>query len=180
MVVDGIAKAPTAVAEVGTNSLLPLKVIGVIRVVEGEPLQHAPLRFNDRAKRVFRILDHCSIYLLIAGAYTPFTLVTLPGALGWTLFGIVWAFAVTGIALKCFFTGKWHVLSTAVHVMMGWLAAGGGPAAVGGAPLAGVRVGAGGVRVAPRYAYAFWHLFVLEGSACHFLAVYRYVLPRSA
>ena len=75
-----------------------------------------------RAKRVFRILDHCSIYVLIAGTYTPFALVTLAGAWGWWLFGAVWTLTALGIAFQCFFIGRMVVLSTAVYILMGWLA----------------------------------------------------------
>jgi len=76
---------------------------------------HHGLR-NPRAKRVFLILDHAAIYLLIAGTYTPFSLVTLRGAWGWTLFGIVWGLAVLGIAYKCFFVDRLAILSTAVYM----------------------------------------------------------------
>lgn len=141
---------------------------------------------NARAKRVFRILDHSSIYLLIAGTYTPFTLVTLHGAWGWALFGVVWGCAALGIAFKVFFTGRMEVLSTVVYVGMGWVAL----VAVG--PLMRRMPGpgllwlvAGGLfytagvafyRWRRRYAHAVWHLFVLAGSACHFVAVWGWVL----
>lgn len=142
---------------------------------------------NGRAKRVFRVLDHASIYLLIAGTYTPFTLVTLHGAWGWTLFGIVWALAITGIVLKCFLTGKLHVLSTVVYVAMGWLAVIAIRPLLNALPWPGfLWLLAGGLfytlgvaffAYRRKYSHTIWHLFVLGGSLCHFLAVYRYVLP---
>jgi hemolysin III len=144
---------------------------------------------DGRAKRVFRILDHSSIYVLIAGTYTPFTLLTLRGVWGWALFGAVWSLALAGILFKCFFTGRLHALSTAVYLLMGWMAV------VAVQPLLRALPGPGFLWVLAgglfytlgvtffvcrrKYAHAIWHLFVLAGSVCHFVAVYRYVLPRS-
>ena len=136
-------------------------------------------------KRVLRVLDHCAIYLLIAGTYTPFVLVGLGGRLGWTLFAGVGAMAA-GIVFKVFATGRFAVVSTAAYVAMGWL----GVVALGplirslsGAAL--VWLLAGGVaytagtffyhRKIP-YAHALWHVFVLLGSVCHFVAIGLYVL----
>lgn len=142
-------------------------------------------------KRVLRVLDHCAIYLLIAGTYTPFTLVGLRGGWGWTLFGLVWGLAAAGIAFKVFFTGRLNALSTVVYVLMGWLAV------VAAKPMLEVLPGgvilwlvAGGVvytagtvfyhnRRVP-YSHAVWHVFVIAGSACHYLAVSRHVLPSLA
>lgn len=143
---------------------------------------------NGRAKRVFRILDHASIYLLIAGTYTPFTM-ALSGAWGGALLGIVWTLAGLGIVFKCLFIGKLEVLSTAVYVLMGWIAV------VAIRPLLQVLswpgflwLLAGGLFYTSgvvffvwrrKYSHAIWHLFVLAGSVCHFLAVYRHVLSRA-
>jgi hemolysin III len=148
-------------------------------------LYHA-LSFT-RARRLFRIFDHASIYLLIAGTYTPFTLVTLRGPWGWSLFAVVWTLAAAGVVLKCFFTGRFHALSTAVYVLMGWLALAALRPLLHALPPAGLLwILAGGLFYTlgvvffisrRRYAHAVWHLFVLAGSACHVLAVYRYVLP---
>lgn len=141
-------------------------------------------------KRVLRVLDHCAIYLLIAGTYTPFVLVGLGGRLGWTLFGVVWAMAAAGIVFKIFATGRFAVVSTAAYVAMGWL----GVVALGplirslsGAAL--VWLLAGGIaytagtffyhRRLP-YAHALWHIFVLLGSVCHFVAIGMYVLVPDA
>ena len=140
-------------------------------------------------KRVLRVLDHCAIYLLIAGTYTPFVLVGLGGRLGWTLFGVVWAMAAAGIAFKVFATGRFAVISTAAYVAMGWL----GVLALGplirslsGAALmwllaGGIAYTAGTFFYHRRitYAHALWHVFVLAGSACHFVAIGLYVLVPS-
>jgi hemolysin III len=143
---------------------------------------------NGRAKRVFRILDHASIYVLIAGSYTPFTLVTLRGVWGWALFITVWTLAVLGIVFKCYFTGRLHALSTAVYILMGWMAVVATRPLLQALPWPGfLLLLAGGLFYTlgvvfftwrRKYAHAIWHLFVLAGSVCHFLAVYRYVLPR--
>ncbi len=143
-----------------------------------------------RAKRVFQILDHASIYILIAGTYTPFALVTLRGGWGWSLFGVVWGLAVTGTVFKCFGPGKWPWLSTAVYVLMGWTAVVALRPLVAALGWTGfVWLLAGGIfytsgvafyALRRGYAHAVWHLFVLAGSLCHFVAVYRYVIPRAS
>jgi hemolysin III len=137
-------------------------------------------------KRVLRVLDHCAIYLLIAGTYTPFVLVGLGGRLGWILFAVVWAMAAAGIVFKVFATGRFAVVSTAAYVALGWL----GVVAIGplirslsGAALlwllaGGIAYTAGTFfyhRKTP-YAHALWHVFVLLGSVCHFVAIGLYVL----
>jgi len=141
---------------------------------------------HQGAKRVFRILDHASIYLLIAGTYTPFTLVTLRGGWGWSLFGVVWGLAVAGVVFKCFLTGRWQALSTAVYIAMGWLALVAVRPLLQALPPQGIGwLVAGGVLYTGgvaffawnrRYAHTVWHLFVLGGSVCHFVAVWICVL----
>jgi len=143
---------------------------------------------GERVKRVFRVFDHSSIYLLIAGTYTPFTLVTLRGAWGWALFGIVWGLAIAGIVFKCFWVDRFAVLSTLLYVLMGWIVI------VAVKPLlsvmswnaflwllaGGIAYTAGVLFFASRkaYAHAVWHVFVLAGSVCHYFAVLFHVLPR--
>jgi hemolysin III len=137
---------------------------------------------------VFQILDHSSIYVLIAGTYTPFTLVTLRGGWGWSLFGLVWTVAVLGIIFKCFFTGRLHVLSTTVYVLMGWIALVAIRPLLRVLPwhgflwlLAGGLLYTAGVAffaLRRKYSHSIWHLMVLADSFCHFLAVYWYVLSR--
>jgi len=143
---------------------------------------------RGRAKAVLRKLDHCSIYLLIAGTYTPFALVTLRGTWGWTLFGLTWGLAAAGIAQEFVFGRGTRRLSMLIYVVMGWMAVAAlGPLAAGlGAPglawlLAGGLLYSGGIafylldeRV--RHFHGVWHLFVLGGSAAHFIAVAVYVI----
>ncbi|MFN2567110.1 MAG: hemolysin III family protein [Gemmatimonadaceae bacterium] len=140
-----------------------------------------------RVKAVFQRLDHAAIYLLIAGTYTPFVLVTLRGAWGWSLFGVVWGLAALGVVLKSVFGVRLAVLSTAVYVVMGWLVV------IAAAPLAarlpadglwwlvagGVLYTLGVVFFAwgrVRYSHTVWHLFVLAGSGAHFYAVFGHAL----
>jgi hemolysin III len=156
----------------------------LVALYAASTLYHAFRR--PRIKSVLRILDHCAIHLLIAGTYTPFVLVGLGGAWGWALFGTVWTMAAAGIVFKVFATGRFAVVSTAAYVSMGWL----GVVAIG--PLASslpvaalLWLLAGGVlytagtffyhRRVP-YSHALWHLFVLAGSACHFVVIAMYVL----
>lgn len=133
-------------------------------------------------RRRMKIVDHCAIFLLIAGTYTPFMLVGLGGGWGWSLFGVIWGMAVVGVVLKLFFTGRFRLLSTVTYIAMGWLAliafvplmqALSGVALVW-LVVGGVAYTAGTAFYHNRrvpYAHAIWHLFVLGGSAAHFVAV---------
>ena len=140
---------------------------------------------TSKAKQFFQVLDHAAIYLLIAGTYTPFTLGVLYGAWGWTLFGLVWGFAVIGIILKAMTWDRFQSLSTCMYLAMGWLAlivvvplwnnmpiwglfwllCGGISYTVGVAFFATDRV---------PYFHFIWHLFVIMGTSCHFIAVLYY------
>jgi hemolysin III len=140
---------------------------------------------RSRAKRVFQVLDHAAIYLLIAGPYTPFTLGVLNGTWGWILFGLVWGMAAIGILLKAVGGIRHNTVSTVVYLGMGWLvllaadqvwalvpgwgifwlAAGGLSYTAGALFFLAERV---------RYFHFVWHLFVLAGTACHFVAVLHY------
>jgi hemolysin III len=142
---------------------------------------------EGRAQHVFLVLDHALIYVLIAGTYTPFTLVTIRGGWGWSMFGVVWGTALAGIVFKSLFVRKLRRLSTAAYVVMGWSIVIALRPLMAGLPAAGFAwVLAGGLAysagvvfyLSPRkYAHAVWHVFVMLGSACHFWAVYRYVIP---
>lgn len=141
-------------------------------------------------RRRLRVVDHASIYVLISGTYTPFMLITLKGAIGWTLFAITWGMALTGITLKLFFTGRFNLLSTLMYVFMGWLIIFAIKPMIAAMPPGGMTwLVAGGlaytfgallyaIKSIP-YNHAIFHLFVLAGSICHFIAVYEYVLPRN-
>jgi hemolysin III len=136
-----------------------------------------------------RTVDHAAIYVLIAGTYTPFALVTLQGAAGWLLFGVIWSMAATGIVLKLYFTGRYNLFSTLMYVFMGWLIVFFIKPLVASFPTAGLAwLLAGGIAYTlgavlysiPRVPlhHAVFHLFVVLGSTCHFIAIYRYVLPQ--
>ena len=144
-----------------------------------------------RPKRSWRVFDHGAIFLLIAGTYTPFTLVSLRGPWGWSLFGVVWALAVAGIVLKLFLTGRFRVLSTLIYLFMGWLVLIAFKPLVEALPhsslmlllAGGAAYSAGTVFYMWKrlpYHHAVWHLFVLAGSVCHFFAVLGSVVPRGA
>jgi hemolysin III len=132
-------------------------------------------------RRRLKVFDHCAIFLLIAGTYTPFLLHELRGAWGWTLFAIVWTLAVAGIVFKLFCTGRFRVLSTLLYLGMGWLAVvATQPLLEHVAPTTLAWMAAGGVAYTAgtpfylnrrRYAHAVWHGFVLLGSGCHVIAV---------
>jgi hemolysin III len=140
------------------------------------------------AKRVMKVLDHVAIYLLIAGSYTPYTLVTLRGPWGWSLFGVVWGLAVVGVVAESWWVNRPKWLSALVYLGMGWMVV------VAARPLlealprgAAVLILAGGVAYTAgtlfyvnkriRYMHAVWHGCVLAGSVCHYLAVLLYVVP---
>ena len=145
---------------------------------------------GTKARGVLRILDHCSIYLLIAGTYTPITLVSLRGSWGWALFGTVWGLAVAGIFFKVFATGRFGYLSTVAYVLMGWICILAlkpmlvllSPGALSLLLAGGLAYTAGTVFYAWEripYSHAVWHLFVIAGSVCHYLAIALYVLTPS-
>ena len=134
------------------------------------------------------IIDHVSIYVLIAGTYTPFTLVTLKGAIGWVIFGISWGLALMGIILKLFFTGKYDLISTIMYVFMGWVIVFAIKPLIHHLPLEGLLwLFAGGISYTIgailysinkiKFNHAIFHVLVLIGSFCHFVSVFFYVLP---
>ncbi|KTD42489.1 PAQR family membrane homeostasis protein TrhA [Legionella quateirensis] len=142
---------------------------------------------NPRLKHFFRIVDHASIYLLIAGSYTPFMLVTLRGPWGWTMFTIIWSLAVAGVIFKLFFVHRFELLSTLLYLLMGWMSlvvikpiyqllpSGGLACIVAG----GLCYTVGVIFYAwerLKYSHVLWHLFVLAGSIFHFFAVLCYVV----
>ena len=142
------------------------------------------------AKRRLKVCDHCAIYMLIAGTYTPFALIGLRGAVGWWLFGVAWGLAAIGVTFKLFFTGRFKLFSTLVYIGMGWMAVFAIKPMLLKIPLSAlVWLLAGGVAYSAgtlfyhnerlRYSHAVWHLFVLAGSACHFIAVISQVVPRA-
>jgi hemolysin III len=141
-----------------------------------------------RAKRVLKLVDHCAIYLLIAGTYTPFLLLTLGDTFGAVLMVVIWSLAAAGIVFKIFFLHRFHNLSLALYLGMGWLAILASYQLLANLPRTGIALLLGGgilyslgtifykVDKIP-FNHAIWHLFVLAACVCHFLAVYFYVLP---
>lgn len=162
----------------------PIFGISLILLYLASTLYHASKNPEKRFK--LKILDHAAIYVLIAGTYTPFTLVSLNGEIGWFIFSVVWAIAFAGIILKLFFTGRFKVLSTAMYVLMGWiiifyfkeLTANLNPDGVFYLILGGVFYTIGAILYSIKkikFNHAIFHFFVLAGSFTHFLSVYLYV-----
>ena len=142
---------------------------------------------SPRVKRLFEIVDQSAIYLLIAGTYTPFTLVAIRSAMGWSLFGVIWGLALAGIVVTWLFPAqKLQVFSSLSYLVMGWLIVIGAGPLMKKLPMAGILwLTAGGVLYSAgvpifffkekRFAHTVWHLFVLGGSICHYVAVRFYV-----
>jgi hemolysin III len=142
---------------------------------------------NPKLRYRLNIFDHASIYILIAGTYTPFTLVVLDGWVGWTIFGVSWGLALIGVILKLFFIGRFDKISTIAYVLMGWLIVFAIKPLIHNLPLEGLLwLLAGGVFYtigavlysikSIKYNHAIFHIFVLLGSFSHFIAVFFYVL----
>ena len=171
----------------GALSVVAVSIYGAMLVLLylSSTLYHS---FRGRAKLVFRVFDHCSIYLLIAGTYTPFTLTVLRGAWGWSLFTVVWALAIVGVVKDAVFRGRYRAVSVVLYLAMGWmivaafvplrralpfsalalLAAGGAVYTIG------VIFYALSKRVA--HTHGVWHLCVIGGSICHYFAVVGYAV----
>jgi hemolysin III len=169
----------------------PWKIIGfsvygvaLVLLYLASTLYHA---LRGRAKAVFQKLDHCSIYLLIAGSYTPFALVSLRGPWGWTLLGVVWGLALLGIAQEVWLARGARLWSMVIYVLMGWLAVvavvplwealtpGGFAWLAAGGAFYTLGIGFYATDHKLRYGHGVWHLFVLGGSTCHFFTMLMYV-----
>jgi hemolysin III len=162
--------------------------LSLIALYAASTAYHSTTKPSLRAR--LRIIDHATIYILIAGSYTPFALITLSGPVGWTIFSVSWGMAISGVILKLFFTGRFNLVSTLMYVFMGWMIVFAVKPLIASFPTAGIYwLVAGGlsytagaiiysIRKVPLN-HAIFHLFVLGGSICHFVAVYFYVLPRS-
>jgi len=163
-------------------------VAALVLLYSASTLYH--LARTPKVKSRLKVLDHCAIFLLIAGTYTPFTIAAMRGGWGWSLFGVIWGLALLGILLKLFFTGRFHYLSTATYISMGWLVVVAfvpltqalQPAALAWLIAGGVSYTAGTLFYHNNrlpYSHAIWHLFVLGGSVCHFAAVTLQMLTPS-
>jgi hemolysin III len=139
-------------------------------------------------KHFFKIVDHSCIYVLIAGTYTPFMLVVIRGSLGWAIFAIVWSLTILGIVFKVFFVNRFRIISTIAYLAMGWLIIFAIKPLFQTLPGEGIAwLVAGGLAYTMGivfyiwkklpFNHAIWHLFVLAGSICHFMAVFFYVVP---
>ena len=171
----------------GTMRIVAVSIYGAMLVLLylSSTLYHS---LQGRPKLVFRVFDHCSIYLLIAGTYTPFTLTVLRGPWGWSLFGAVWGLAVLGVIKDTVFRGRYRALSVVLYLAMGWMVVAAFAPLQRALPSAGLALlAAGGVvytvgvvfyalskRVA--HTHGVWHLCVLGGSVCHYLAVVKSLL----
>lgn len=143
---------------------------------------------EGKVKDLFEFFDHSSIYLFIAGTYTPLLLIAVRGPLGWSLFGIVWGIALLGVLFKAFFVKRFLFMSTIFYLIMGWLIIIAWGPLTAAIPQPGiVLIVTGGIlytlgtifyvwRIFP-YHHAIWHLFVLAGSVTHFFAILLYLLP---
>ncbi|XFO65142.1 hypothetical protein SPSIL_012510 [Sporomusa silvacetica DSM 10669] len=143
---------------------------------------------NEKLKCIFKFLDHSAIYVLIAGNYTPFTLIPLHGTLGWTIFSVIWGLAIAGITFQVFFVKRFKIFATLCYLFMGWLAVVMIKPLLATVPIEGIYWLIGGglfytvgaifylAHKIP-YNHAIWHLFVLAGSIAHFVAVLKYILP---
>jgi hemolysin III len=158
----------------------------LVLLYSASTLYHAARQ--QMAKARLRVLDHCAIYLLIAGTYTPFALGPLRGLLGWTILAVVWTLALGGIVYKLLLLGRFPRLSTGTYLAMGWLAVAAFPSMLRLLPLStllwlavgGLAYTAGTLFYHSRripYAHPIWHGFVLVGSACHFVAILSQLLP---
>jgi hemolysin III len=159
--------------------------LSMITLFSASTLYHSVT--NPSAKKVLKLLDHCAIYLLIAGTYTPFMLISLKGAWGYSILSVVWTLAVFGIYFKLMYKQRFPKLSLITYLAMGWLIVIAMPemiekVASGGIILlaaGGAAYSLGAVFYAIKkipYNHAIWHVFVLAGSICHFLAIYLYVM----
>ena len=162
----------------------PIFGVSLILLYLASTLYHASKEPQKRFK--LKVFDHAAIYVLIAGSYTPYTLVSLNGETGWLIFSMVWVMAFTGIILKLFFTGKFKIVSTAMYVLMGWLivfyfqdlTASLHEKGVFYLILGGVLYTIGAILYSIKkikFNHAIFHFFVLAGSFCHFLSIYLYV-----
>ncbi|MGB5217488.1 MAG: hemolysin III family protein [Smithella sp.] len=173
------------------NHIISCSIFGITLVLlyTASTLYHSFRKPN--LKKIFKIMDHACIYLLIAGTYTPFLLVTLQGSVGWIMFAMVWSLAVFGVLFKIFFIHRFKIISTIAYIFMGWIIIFAMKPLLHALPGDGLALLiSGGLAYTLGtifyawekipFNHAIWHLFVLGGSACHFFAVLFYVIPPKA
>jgi len=190
---SGIATIALVIKAIGSGDVLQIvsfTVFGLSMMVlyAASTLYHRST--DERLRSKLKIFDHSAIYVLIAGTYTPFTLVALHGTKGWWIFGISWLFAIIGISLKLFFTGRFKIISTLMYVLMGWMIVFAIKPLIATLPIEGLYyLVAGGIAYtigAVLYAikkipynHAIFHFFVLAGTFCHFMSIYFYLAPQN-
>ncbi len=187
-IVASVALVMHAILHGDVWHIVSFSIFGVSLIVlyAASTLYHSAKKSELRSR--LKIFDHASIYVLIAGTYTPFTLVTLNGSIGWVIFGISWGLALTGIILKLFFTGRYKLVSTLMYILMGWIIVFAIKPLIDNLPLEGLLwLIAGGISYTIgailysikkiKFNHAIFHIFVLIGSYCHFMSVFFYVLP---
>lgn len=175
-----------AVSDGGVLRIVSFSIFGASLII----LYLASTLFHNskdiEKRKQLNIFDHASIYILIAGSYTPFTLVTLHGTLGWVIFGIVWSIALIGVILKLFYTGRFKNASTIAYVLMGWIVMFAINSIIDNLSVEGFYwLLAGGISYTIgallysfqkiKYNHAIFHVFVLLGSFCHYITIYYYV-----
>lgn len=160
--------------------------LSLISLYAASTLYHSAKK--EKLRYRLNVFDHAAIYILIAGTYTPFSLITLQGKTGWIIFGTVWGLALVGVVLKLFFTGKYKLISTLMYVGMGWIIIFAIKPMMANLPAEGlIWLAVGGlsytigavfysIKKLP-FNHAVFHVFVLIGSFCHFMTVYEYVAP---
>ena len=173
----GSAKTVTASSIYGATLVILYLASSTYHAASRQPL-----------KRVLEIIDHSCIYLLIAGTYTPFTLLVLPGAWGWSLFGTIWGIALLGVIFKACFIGRFEVISLTSYLLMGWIVVIAIHPLIQHIPPGGLlwlvlgglcyTIGAVFYALDTKYYYSHlvWHLFVMAGSVCHFFSIFYYVI----
>ncbi len=184
----GIIKAAHDHAKVGGTGIVSMAIFGLTMIMLYcmSSIYHAlPV---GKAKQVFRVIDHCSVFLLIAGTYTPYALISLSGALGWTVFGVIWGLTALGIVFNAIDVDKFEVVSGIINVVMGWmvvftaryLTASIGQLGMKLLIIGGVVYSLGAILYAMGhkvpYTHSIFHFFVLGGSVLHFLSIYWTVL----
>jgi hemolysin III len=171
-----------------TSHIVSCTIFGITLVLlyTASTLYHSFRQPN--VKQILKIVDHSCIYILIAGTYTPFMLVIVRGVLGWSIFAVVWLLTILGILFKIFFVNRFKIISTIAYILMGWLIIFAIKPLIQTLPEGGmVWLVSGGLAYTSGtifyawkklpFNHAIWHLFVLAGSACHFMAVLFYVIP---
>ena len=190
-VIGTVALIVGATQQADTWKIVSFSIFGgsLILLYMASALYHGARR--PELKSAFKTLDHCAIFLLIAGTYTPFLLINMRGTVGWTLFAVIWSLALTGVILKVIFKNRFKLARVGIYIAMGWLITFASSDLVASLSetalyltiIGGVVYTAGvAFYLADRipYMHAIWHLFVIGGSACHFSAIYFGVLPYTA